>query len=75
MRTIVLIIMILSGIIFMGSVMLMSPKGGIGFWLGGMSWAHEHGSKKSLEWTLKRTALRTAVIFCCTVLILPYLQK
>jgi preprotein translocase subunit SecG len=31
MATLVLVLMILSGILFIGSVLLMTPKGGIGF--------------------------------------------
>jgi protein translocase SecG subunit len=72
MRTLLIIVMILAGIVFVGSVLLMSPKGGIGLGIGGMSGAGEYGSKKSLEGKLKKVALISIIIFVLMCLILPY---
>jgi len=67
--------MILSGGLFIWAVLLMTPKGGIGFGLWGMSTSNEYGSKKSVEFTLKRVAIVSLVIFTCSALIYPYLAK
>lgn len=75
MATLVLIIMLLSGIVFIGSVLLMTPKGGIGFGIGGMATSNEYGSKKSIENTLKRSALVSIVIFTLCAMVYPYLNK
>jgi len=64
--------MILAGIFFVGSILLMSPKWGIGLGIGGMSGANEYGSKKSLETKLKKVAVVTGVLFVIIALILPY---
>ena len=37
MRTLLIIALILAGIVFIGSVLLMSPKGGLGLGIGGMA--------------------------------------
>jgi protein translocase SecG subunit len=75
MVTLVFIIMVLSGIIFILSVLLMAPKGGLGFGVGGMATSNEYGSKKSLEGTLKKSAFISIVIFTICALIYPYLNK
>lgn len=64
--------MILSGIAFVWSALLMSPKWGI--WLGiwGMSWWNEYGSKKSLEGKVKKIAAVSGIIFVAVSLLLPY---
>jgi preprotein translocase subunit SecG len=49
MVTLLFTLMIVSGILFIGSVLLMTPKGGLGFGVGGMSTSNEYGSKKSVE--------------------------
>lgn len=64
--------MVLAGIIFVGSVLLMSPKWGIGLGIGGASGASEYGSKKSLEGKLKKVAVIAGVLFIIIALILPY---
>jgi len=75
MATLVLIIMILSGILFIGSVLLMTPKWGIGFGIGGMATSNEYGSKKSIENTLKKSALVNIIIFTACAMVYPYLNK
>ena len=75
MAALVLIIMLLSGIVFIGSVLLMTPKGGIGFGIGGMATSNEYGSKKSIENTLKRSAFVSIVIFTLCAIVYPYLNK
>ncbi|MCX6822640.1 MAG: preprotein translocase subunit SecG [candidate division SR1 bacterium] len=72
MRTFLIILMILAGVLFVGSVLLMSPKGGIGLGIGGMSGANEYGSKKSLETKLKKVAVVAGVLFVIIALVLPY---
>ncbi|MEI6425999.1 MAG: preprotein translocase subunit SecG [Candidatus Absconditabacteria bacterium] len=66
------ILMILGGIVFIGSVLLMSPKGGIGLGIGGFGGGNEYGSKKSLEGKIKYVAIIAAVIFLISSIILPY---
>lgn len=72
MRTLLIIIMILSGIAFIWSALLMSPKGGIGLGIGGMAGGNEYGSKKSLEGKVKKIATIAGIVFVVTSLLLPY---
>lgn len=72
MYTFLIVVLIASGIVFVGSVLLMSPKGGLGVGIAGMAGSSEYGSKKSIETTLKKIAVVTAVIFVLTSLFLPY---
>jgi protein translocase SecG subunit len=75
MKTLMTIVLLLAGIIFVVAVMLMSPKGGLGLGIGGSATSsNEYGSKKSIEHTLKRTALIAGIIFCATALFLPYIN-
>lgn len=74
MKTLLIIVLILLGIIFVWAVLLMSPKGGLGMAIGGLGWSDEYGSKKSLEWKLKKVALITAILFVIVALILPYVN-
>jgi preprotein translocase subunit SecG len=72
MRTFLLILLILSGIIFVGCVMLMSPKWWLWAWIAwGWGWG-DYGSKKSVESTLKNIAYVTALVFVLSALFLPY---
>ena len=66
-------ILLITGIVFIGSVMLMSPKWGLWFGIGGMTTSNEYGSKKSLEGTLKKSACIAGGIFVLSVVIFPYL--
>lgn len=52
----------------------MSPKGGLGMGIAGMSGMGEYGSKKSVENTLKKSAMISAIIFVGSVIFLPYTQ-
>ncbi len=72
MRTVLIIVLILAWITFIWSVLLMSPKGGLGLGIGWMSGGNEYGSKKTLETKLKKAALITGVLFVVVSLILPY---
>ncbi len=72
MRTLLIIVLIAAWIAFIGSVLLMSPKGGLGLWIGGMAGGNEYGSKKTLENKLKKVALITGILFLLASLILPY---
>lgn len=75
MATLILIVMILSGLLFIGSVLLMTPKGGIGFGIGGMATSNEYGSKKSIENTLKKSALINIIVFTACAMVYPYVNK
>ena len=75
MHTLFTIIMILAGIVFVGSVLLMSPKGGLGLGIGGLAGGHEYGSKKTLEGKLKKVAVASIVVFILIALILPYVSR
>ncbi len=72
MKIMLIIALILTGIIFVWSVLLMSPKGWIGFGIGWVSGSNEYGSKKMIESKLKKVALISLVIFVIVALILPY---
>lgn len=52
----------------------MSPKGWLGMGIGGASGAGDYGSKKSVEGTLKKTAMVSLAIFMACVVFLPYTQ-
>ena len=75
MITLIFILLIFSGVIFMISIALMTPKGWIWFWVGGMATSNEYGSKKSLEWTLKKSAIISIVIFTSCAIVYPYMAK
>ena len=69
-----LILLILTGIVFIGSVLLQSPKGG-GIWMGiggASAGGNEYGSKKTMEGKLKKIALISGILFVIIVLFLPY---
>ncbi|MFC2495449.1 MAG: preprotein translocase subunit SecG [Candidatus Absconditicoccaceae bacterium] len=76
MRTLLIIAMLITGIVFIASVLLQSPKGGgIGMGLGGASaGGNEYGSKKTMEGKLKKIALISGVLFVIIVLFLPYVR-
>lgn len=72
MRYILIWILVVSGLLFIGSVLLMSPKWWIGFGIGWQSGSNEYWSKKSIETTLKKVAVITGIIFVVCACILPY---
>ena len=77
MRTALVVLMILIGIVFVWSVLLQSPKwGGIGMWIGWASaaWGNEYGSKKTMEGKLKMISLCCAILFVAIVLVYPYVK-
>lgn len=74
MKTLLIVLMFIAWIIFVTSVLLMSPKWWLWTAIGWIAWSDEYWSKKSLEWKLKKIALVTAVIFVILVLILPYVS-
>ncbi len=74
MKTLLIVLLIISWIIFVGSVLLMSPKWWLGSAIGGLGGWDEYGSKKSLEWKLKKVALVTSIMFVVISLILPYVN-
>lgn len=76
MYTALIIVMILSGIVFITSVLLQSPKGGgIGMGIGGASaGGNEYGSQKTMEGKLKKIALVSGILFVIIILFLPYVK-
>lgn len=74
MKTFLIVLMVIIGIICVCSILLMSPKWGIWAALGWLAWSDEYGSKKSLEWKLKKIALIAAIVFLILVCILPYVD-
>lgn len=74
MRTLLIVLMVASGLLFILSVLLMSPKWGLGFGLWWASGSNEYWSKKSVENTLKKVAIVTSIIFVCTVIFLPFVK-
>lgn len=74
MRIFLIIVLILAWIAFIGSVLLMSPKGWLGLWIGWMAGGNEYGSKKTLENKLKVAALVSGGIFLVVSIILPYIK-
>lgn len=74
MHQLLMLALYISGIITIGSIMLMSPKWGLGVWLWGVQSSNEYGSKRSIEWSLKRAATICSIIFIACVLFLPYIK-
>lgn len=74
MRTFLIIILILSWIVFVWSVLLMSPKWWLGMWIWWISWSNEYWSKKAMEWKLKQVAVASWIVFALVSLILPYMK-
>ena len=72
MRILLIIVIIAAWIAFIGSVLLMSPKGWLGLGIGWMAGGNEYGSKKTLENKLKKVALVSGLLFLVASLILPY---
>jgi hypothetical protein len=52
----------------------MSPKWWLWAAISGIGGSDEYGSKKSLEWKLKKVAIITSIAFWVIVLILPYVS-
>lgn len=76
MKTLLIILMIIAGIIFVASVLLQSPKGGglgLGFG-GGNTGGNEYGSKKTMESKLQRTAVVSGILFVLAIVLLPYIK-
>lgn len=72
MTTLLLVLMIWSGIVMSIAILLMAPKWGLGFGLGGMGWSNEYGTKKSIEWSLKKVATIGAILFVISSLFYPF---
>lgn len=74
MEKLIIAALILDGIVFIGSVLLQSPKGGgLGLGIGGASaGGNEYGSKKTMESKLQKVAIITGIIFVVLCLIYPY---
>lgn len=75
MSALLLIIMLAAGIFMSFAILLMAPKWGLWFWLWGMWWSNEYGTKKSIEGSLKTVATIGAVVFVVTALIYPFTKE
>lgn len=75
MTILLLIILLLAGVIMSGAILLMAPKGGLWFGLGGAAGSNEYGATKSVETGLKKVATICAVIFVVTSLIYPFTKE
>lgn len=74
LRTLIILVMILCWCLFVLSVLLMSPKWWLWFWIGWAAGSNEYGSKKSVEHTLKKVAIITSILFMLCVIALPYIN-
>jgi len=74
MNSILVGALIILGIVFMACVLLMSPKGWLGFGIGGAGGSNEYGSKKSIEHTLKKVAMITGIAFVLVSLAMPLIK-
>lgn len=74
MHQLVILAMYISGIITVWAIMLMSPKWWLWIWLWGVQSNNEYGSKRSIEWSLKKAATICSIIFIACVLFLPYIK-
>lgn len=72
MYMLLIMTMVIASIVFITSVLLMSPKWWLGMGIGGMGNSGEYGSKKDLEGRLKTVAVVSATIFLLAVIFLPY---
>ena len=75
MYTLLVAILVVSGLLFVLSVLMMSPKGGLGFGISGIGGSNEYGSKKSIETTLKKVANISVALFVIAAILLPYFHK
>ncbi len=73
MQTLLIAIILVSGILFSGAVMFTSPKGGLGFGISGAAGWNEYTSQKSLEHTFKNTAYIAWAVFIVTCIIYPFI--
>jgi preprotein translocase subunit SecG len=74
MKTLFIVALIVTWIAFVVSVLLMSPKWWLWLGIGWAAWSNEYGSKKSIESTLKKTALIAGGLFFVIALFLPYIK-
>jgi len=72
MRIFLILLLAISWVVLVISVLLMSPKWWLGMGIGWLSAGSDYGSKKSLEWKLKKVAIVAWVAFLIISLILPY---
>lgn len=74
MKNILMVLLFISGIIFTVSVLLMSPKAGLWAAIGGAGAGGDYGSKKSVEWGLKKAAIASSIIFVATCIAIPFVD-
>jgi preprotein translocase subunit SecG len=74
MITVLNVLLIISGLVFATTIMLMSPKWWIGFSIWGMNSTNEYGSKKSLEHNIKNVAYVSGAVFLIVCVLYPYLH-
>lgn len=74
MRSILIAVLLISGAVFTLSVLLMSPKAGLGAAIWWASTGGDYGSKKTAESSLKNIAVVTSLIFVGCCIALPYVD-
>ena len=74
MHSFLIVLLVITGIVFVASVLLSSPKGWLGLGIGWFSSSNEYGSKKSLEGKIKKVSLVSAIAFVVISAILPYVK-
>ncbi|MBS8121917.1 preprotein translocase subunit SecG [Candidatus Vampirococcus lugosii] len=72
MRGLMIAFMLISGVVCIFSILLMSPKGGLGSGISGAG-GEDFGSKKSIEGGLKKSVIISSIIFFSIALFLPYI--
>lgn len=73
MTTLLLIIMIVSGLIMTFCVLMMSPKWWLWFWIGGAATSsNEYGTSKTIESKLKSIVTIAGIIFIVSAIFYPY---
>ena len=72
MSSFILTILVVSWVLLILSIALMSPKWGL--WVIGWAsiWGDWYWSQKSLETTLKKTAIINSIIFCLCCIAYPF---
>lgn len=72
MRWLMIAFMLISWVVCIFSILLMSPKGWLWSWISWAGW-EDFGSKKSIEWWLKKSVIISSIIFFSIALFLPYI--
>jgi protein translocase SecG subunit len=72
MHSLLIIVLLIAGLAFSWSVLLMNPKWWLGMGIAGFWGSNEYGSKKSVTSVLKNIAVVSGIIFMLVAIYLPY---